>query len=141
MRVVLDTNVVVSGTFWTGASFQVLKLVDRGRAVMIITLPIIREYDEIIHSEEILDKTTIVQQANIKIVQKLLSTAVLVQPLERISIVKNDPDDDKFIEAAVEGKADYIISQDHHLLDLKDFRGIKIVSPEEFLRLMKDNNL
>ena len=135
MKVVLDTNVIVSGTFWTGNSFKVLELVNQEDIVLIITLPILQEYDRIIHSEEIMEKTTIYQQRRIQALQKILSKATIVEPKERIEIIKNDPDDNKFLEAAIEAKADYIISQDKHLFIIKEFRNIKIIKPEEFLNL------
>ena len=63
-------------------------------------------------------------------------------PKEKLNVVKNDPDDDKFIEAAVEGDCDCIVSKDKkHLLKLKEFRGIKIISPEEFLKIINQENL
>lgn len=57
-------------------------------------------------------------------------------PTLALNVVKNDPDDDKFIEAAFEGNAHYIISKDKHLLSLKEYGTIKIISPEEFLDLL-----
>ena len=53
----------------------------------------------------------------------------------RINIVKEDPDDDKFIEAAFAGKAEYIISKDRHLLNINQYSGVKILPPEDFLAL------
>lgn len=138
MKVVLDTNVVVSGTFWTGASFKVVSLIDKEKIIMIVTLPILREYEKVVHSEEILEKTTIFQQAKINVLYKILARAIIVEPKEKIDIIKDDLDDNKFLEAAVESQADYIISRDKkHLLILKNFRGISIVTPEEFLDLIK----
>ncbi|MBS3168079.1 putative toxin-antitoxin system toxin component, PIN family [Candidatus Woesearchaeota archaeon] len=137
ITVVLDTNVVVSGTFWTGASYQILKLVNENKIKIIVSLPILEEYEKIIYSEEILEKTDAYQQAKVNLLQKLLTMAKIVNPKETLFIVKNDPDDNKFIEAAVEGKVDYIISNDKkHLLVLKKFRDIKILSPEEFLKII-----
>ena|SRR3989344_2014447 len=136
MRIVLDTNVVVSGTFWTGASFMVLEAIDKNKFSIIISLPILEEYDKILHSEEILEKTSEYQQTRINAIHKILSKAIIVEPKEKIDFIKDDPDDNKFLEAAVEGKADYIISQDKkHLLILKKFRNIDIISPEKFLKL------
>ena len=62
---------------------------------------------------------------------------IIVEPTEKILIVKDDPKDNIFIETAVGGNVDYIVSQDNHLLKLKEFRGIKIVTPEEFNTLLK----
>src|SRR3989344_1603023 len=124
MKVVLDTNVVVSGTFWTGTSFRILELVNQGKIRIITSLPILKEYDRVIHSEEILDKTTVYQQARIKATLKILNNNIIVEPKVKVDIVKDDPDDNMFIEAAVEGKAQYIISQDSHLLNIRDYKGI-----------------
>ena len=66
----------------------------------------------------------------------MIQISIFVKPKKRIQIVKDDPDDDKFIEAAVEGRAKYIISQDKHLLRIKEFEGIKIMKPEEFLTIL-----
>ena len=54
----------------------------------------------------------------------------------KLKIVKEDPDDNKILECAVEGKADFIVSQDSHLLKLREFHGIRIMSPEEFLEML-----
>jgi uncharacterized protein len=54
----------------------------------------------------------------------------------RISAIKNDPEDNRYLEGAVEGQADFIISGDRHLTDLKVFRGIKIVDPATFLEII-----
>ena len=67
----------------------------------------------------------------------VLEKSILVIPKRKVNVVKDDSDDNKFIEAALEGNADYIISQDRHLLDIKEFEGIKMVTPKEFLRILK----
>ena len=85
MKVVLDTNVVVSGTFWTGSSFRILELVNKGKIRIITSLPILREYDRVIHSEEILDKTTVYQQARIKATLNILNNNIIVEPNERLA--------------------------------------------------------
>lgn len=54
----------------------------------------------------------------------------------KLTVIKDDPKDDKFLECAIEAKADFIVSGDHHLKDLKQFRYIKIVSPTEFLDIV-----
>lgn len=58
--------------------------------------------------------------------------ADVVDPEESITAVEDDPDDDKFLEAAVAGDVDYLVSGDHHLLDLDSFRDIAIVDPRTF---------
>ncbi len=136
MRVVLDTNVIVSGTFWSGPSFKIISLVDQEIISMVVSYSILQEYNKIIHSEEILDKTSKDQQARINAMLKVINKSILVDPKEKVNIIKDDPDDNKFIEAAIEGKANFIISQDKHLLSIKKFQNITILSPQEFLTLL-----
>ncbi len=129
----LDTNVLVSGTFWTGSSYEILKLINEGKIILVISLPILAEYDRVLHSPEILDKEAY-QYERVLAIQKIIQTALLVKPTEHVDLIKEDANDNKFIEAALEG-SDYIVSRDYHLLKLKQYRNIKIVSPEEFLKL------
>ena len=70
-------------------------------------------------------------------VDLIVRNSIIVEPKEKILAVKDDPKDDIFIETAVAGNVDYIVSQDNHLLKLKKFRGIKIITPEEFNALLK----
>ena len=141
MKVVIDTNVVISGTFWTGNSYEVIKTVVEGKATLIVSVPILEEYDKILNSEEILDKTTAYQKARIEVIHKILSRAVIVEPKEKFEIIKDDLDDNKFLDAAIEGSVNYIISQDKkHLLILKKFHNIPIISPEEFLKKSRISN-
>ncbi len=66
----------------------------------------------------------------------LTKNSILVEPSTKIKVVKDDPEDDKFVETAVEGDAYFIVTQDKHLLKLKDYQGIKIITPEEFLKTL-----
>jgi predicted nucleic acid-binding protein len=63
--------------------------------------------------------------------------AHIVNPRDKISMVKEDPDDDKFLDCAIECKADYIVSGDRHLLELRGYPGIKIITASQFLELIK----
>jgi len=69
-------------------------------------------------------------------VEKIISISTIVEPLAKIEIIKEDIEDNIILECAKEGNADYIISQDKHLLKLRQFENIKIITPEEFLRLI-----
>ncbi len=62
-----------------------------------------------------------------------------LEPTEKLDIIKDDPDDNKFLECAFAASAEYIISGDEHLLSLKRFMDIKIVNPAEFVKLMRKN--
>ena len=64
----------------------------------------------------------------------IVSLATIVKPGEKIDMVKEDPDDNIVLECAKAGKVDFIITQDNHLLKLKIFENMPIITPEEFLR-------
>ena len=102
MKVVFDTNVLVSATFWSGLSFRLMQLVDKGKLELILSKEILAEYYFIVHSDEILEKITTAQQLAIAAtVQKILLKAKIVEPKIKLAVVKADPDDNVIIEAAV----------------------------------------
>ena len=63
----------------------------------------------------------------------IMDYATIVQSDLRLFVVKNDPDDNKIVECAVSCGADYIVTGDRHLLDIKEYKGIKIVTAKQFL--------
>ena len=136
MRIVIDTNVFISATFWKGDSFTILKKVENKEIDLIVSQEIIKEYGNVLNYEEIQSKVKIKELEANFILGDLVAHSIIVAPQVRHNIVKADPDDDKFIDAAVESKADYLISQDKDLLDLKEFQGIKILKPADFLELL-----
>ena len=112
MRVVLDTNVFVSGIHWTGSSEKILCVWMEGKFELVSSLPIIEEIVRILANFKLpLDADNISWWENL-----ILEKSLVVVPSEEVDIVKNDSDDNKFIEAALEAQAEYIISQDKHLL-------------------------
>ncbi len=72
------------------------------------------------------------EEAN-RIIEKVIDFTNLIEPEEKLEIIKEDPDDNKIIECALASKSDYIITYDKHLLKVKQFRGIKIMKPEELI--------
>ena len=71
-------------------------------------------------------------------VDKIIEISKIVDPKERFNVIEEDPEDNVIIDCAVEGKIDYIITKDKHLLNLNEFRGIKIVTPSDFVRICGD---
>lgn len=135
-HVVLDTNVLISGTFWTGASFEILRLVQDETFTLIVSAALIDEYEEVIQRDELLRKPAYSAE-RVRMVKTLLRLGLFVEPTEQVHAVKADPDDDRFLEAAVAGNAAFVISQDRDLLALQRFRGIRILTPDAFLLLVR----
>jgi len=129
-KVVLDTNVIISGLNFRGRPREILDLI-RGEQIELYISPFILEEVKGILKEKFSWDEEKIQTA----VEKL--KAALVQPKKNISVIKKDEDDNRILECGVEGKVKYIISGDkQHVLPLKEYKGIKIVSPAQFLRII-----
>lgn len=130
--VVFDTNVLISSTLWDDSVAQKF------------LFKCIKEDIQIFSSQEIIDeyKEILVRDFDYsareigEILEIVLQFVILVTPSGKIDIVKEDSDDNKVIECAVESEAGYIISYDKHLLKLKEYHDIKIIIPEEALELI-----
>ncbi|SFR36483.1 putative toxin-antitoxin system toxin component, PIN family [Halogeometricum limi] len=130
MRAVLDTNVLISSVLSTGVPHEIVVKGFEGEYEIVVSVETLTEfrrtllkYPERFHLEE-----NEVQ----KEVETIRYFAEFVDPEEEVRAVEDDPDDDKFLEAAIAGDVDYIVSGDKHLLDLDSFRGIPIVEPRTF---------
>ncbi|MBW3000564.1 putative toxin-antitoxin system toxin component, PIN family [Candidatus Woesearchaeota archaeon] len=124
----IDTNVFISGIFWKGESNRVLVSWKKGEFVLISSLSMISEIARVLRDFKIKLPEKLINEWTSLIIRNSL----MVEPAEKVCLVKDDPKDNMFLEAAIAGKADYIVSQDKHLLKLKKIRGIKIIKPNEF---------
>ena len=131
MKVVLDTNVFISGIFWKGASNKVIINWKEGKFILVTSLRTISEIIKVLKDFKIKLSDYMIKEW----IDLIIKNSIIVEPREKINIVKDDPKDNIFIETAVAGNVDYIVSQDNHLLKLKEFRGIKIITPEEFNKI------
>ena len=133
-RTVLDTNIVVSSALG-GALVLILEKWNEGKFTVIVTSDILSEYFEVLNRP----KFRLKQETIDKITRYLYQFSEFVVPEERIRFVEADPDDDKFLEAAVAGQVDFIVSGDNHLRELKEFRSIPIISGREFINWPESN--
>ena len=129
---VFDTNVLLSAIGWKGNPFRCLELARAG-TVEVVTCPeILDELTEKLESRLAQPSDVITETLS-----DLLSVLRVVSITGELKEIAADPDDDKILECAVAGNATHIVSGDRkHLLPLGSFRGIHIVSPAEFLRLI-----
>ena len=129
MRVILDTNVFISGIFFSGPPSQILKAWSNNKFQLVLSHPILDEYQRVL--EELSSKFPSI---DISQVIDLVTIHGLFVETRGVSIaVCDDPDDDKFIECAVAGNCEIIISGDKHLLNLSEYRGIAILTPRDFV--------
>lgn len=129
MRVVLDTNVLISGLLWRGAPYECLLAAEAGLYELILAQEILEEL-----RGKLLTKFQNTPEEVVEAVNGIRRTAVLVTLIQGSRCVPADPDDDKFIDAAILGNARILVSGDHHLLDLGSVQGIEILSPRAFLQ-------
>ena len=133
-RITLDTNVLISATFWHGASEKIIDKVENKEVILVLSEQILEEYNKVLEYEEIREK---IKNKDLEMKKAMLRIGVISEIVEvnsKVDLVKEDPDDNKIIECAIDGNSDYIITKDKHLLKLKEHRGIKIFTPEEFLK-------
>jgi putative PIN family toxin of toxin-antitoxin system len=128
MRVVIDTNIIVSA--YLGDALEVIIVAWKaGKFTLIVSHDIASEYHAVLKRP----KFRIAQTELDDFFALLLNKAEFVSPSDTVSIIIADPTDNKFLEAALEGKADLIVSGDTHLLDLKVFHEIPILTAREFI--------
>ena len=132
LRIVVDTNVIVS-TFYGGNPDQVLKYIEDNQAILLISKEILKELNRVL-TAVLKDDIYITRLINF-----IKLKGVMINPQQKLNIIKKDPSDNKFLECAVSGRADYIVSGDKkHLLSLKKFQNIPILNPREFLEKIQD---
>lgn len=137
-RIVLDTNVLISASFRKlspvpNRIYQALK----SQQFILVTSPkILEEIEDVISREKIVQRTGMTTKEQKEFIEKLTELGLVIPGETNIQVIKDDPDDDKFLIAALEGSAEYIVSGDKHLLNLKDYQGIKILSPKEFWKIL-----
>lgn len=137
MRIVVDTNVLVSATFWEGDSFRILEMAEKSEIDIILSKEILKEYIDVLGYKEIKDK---VGKKNLNVryaIEKIISMCKFVEPITKINLIKEDTKDNMVLECAITAKAKYIVSQDRHILKIRTYKGIQILSPGEFIRLKR----
>ncbi|MBI4334532.1 MAG: putative toxin-antitoxin system toxin component, PIN family [Chloroflexi bacterium] len=130
--VVVDTNVIISGLNFGGKPREVLDLLRRGEVQSCLSLFILKEVATVLAEGFGWSKEAIVQA-----IEGLADRANVLDPPRSISRISGKDDDNRILECAVGGKARFIVSGDRrHLLPLKEYKGIKIVTPIEFLGML-----
>lgn len=127
MRIVIDTNVLISGVFFGGFPREILNAVVENRLTACATAEIIAEYEEIVQVMIIRKQGHI----NRHLLAPLVQALDVIEPITHLHLCR-DPDDDKFIGCAKDAKALYIVSGDKDLLVLEKFENIEIVTAKDF---------
>ncbi|MGB6066659.1 MAG: putative toxin-antitoxin system toxin component, PIN family [Desulfomonilaceae bacterium] len=126
---VLDTNVFVSGVFFSGPPFRILEAWRDGRLELAVSEEILDEYQRV--GEALAEKFSTVDLR--PVLNLVIITAELFPSQKLLEPVCQDPDDDKFLACALASKSRVIVSGDKHLLKVSGYRGVSVLSPREFV--------
>ena len=128
MRIVVDTNVVISGTFFRGNPRRVLEAIIKSEVDAYATLEIIDEYQSIVNRIIYRGEGSFDSSGFIRFIADLN----LIETSTEVSVCR-DPDDNKFISCAIDADAHFIVSGDKDLLDLKQYEGIRMITAADFV--------
>lgn len=138
MKVVLDANVFISALLTPGGTAaRVLDLARQRAFDLLLSPPILREWRRVLQYPKLKKRHGRTPDELEAFLQDWLNLATLTPGKKKVRVVKDDPEDDMYLACALEGQADFIVSGDQHLKNLKSFEGIPIVSPAEFLEAVE----
>jgi putative PIN family toxin of toxin-antitoxin system len=136
LRVVLDTNLVVSGALWLGVPGKVLDAALDGLIVSVTSEPILAELNRVLSRDKFEPKFRERGLTSRDIVSRFRLASELIDPLPISSVPVRDPKDVTLVECAVSGKVDYLVSGDKDLLEMTGFPTITVISPAKFLEII-----
>ena len=139
LRVVLDTSILVSAFLRQGGINA--KVLHHGRDLyhLYLSEEILEEAAQVLLTyERIRKKYHYSDEEVMRYLETLIMTAAeVIRTLPRIEVITDDPKDNHVLSCGLKSRADYIVSKDDHLTDLKEYQGIKIVSSQKFLEILK----
>jgi len=135
MKVVLDTNILVSALIKAGKPRELLLKIVEKRVQVVLSRGILEEFLEVVEDSRI---RRYVNENDITAFLRVIgSVAKIVGVKSKFKVIKEDPNDDIILRTAYDGKADFLVSGDRHLLSLGEFRGMKIITADEMLKILK----
>jgi putative PIN family toxin of toxin-antitoxin system len=122
MRVVIDTNIWISGMLWRGAPGRLLRMAEQGEIELCVTPSMLGELAAVLSYERLQPRITQLGLTSEELVAYALSLSTVFEEPQGEPIVTADPDDDIFLHCAVAASASCVVSGDRHLLDLGQYR-------------------
>lgn len=138
-RVVLDSVVLVSAFLTEGLASELLDICGK-EATLYTAEEILQEIRRVLLEKEYIRNRYQYSYADVEIfVSRVRERSVIVRQIPDLRVIERDPGDDMVIACAVAAEADYIVSRDLDLLDMKTYQGIQIISPENFIHFLRSN--
>lgn len=139
IRIVLDTNLFVSALLIPDSNpDRIIHLIQEEKVLLLMSEPICDEILRVLCYPKIRKRLAASDAELQNFVQLLRTVAIMTPSVLNLPLLVADPDDTKYLVCAVEGRADFIVSGDHHLTDLVMFRGIRTVTPADFIQICLD---
>ena len=132
VRVVLDTNVYVSGLLWTGLPHDLLSAAETDQLVLVTTSAILEEVREVLARPKFAARMSTLSTSVDELMESLLSLVQIIHEPKVTRVVLRDSDDDKFVACALAARVRWIISGDEHLLSIGRYKNIRMVTPQQF---------
>ncbi len=133
-RVVLDTNILIAAYFNPNSfSAKLLKLAARNKIDIYWSSSLYREAQTILRFIPPRDRKSILE--------KVFKSKNRVSRPPKVKVISEDPEDDKILACALKANADFVVSNDKHLLDLKEFKGIRILSPKKTYQMLTPSRI
>lgn len=132
MKIVVDTNVLISALGWKKSEHRLIKRIFKGEIQLFMSPQILEEFIQVSQRKKFGFSSDDIEE----FVTSLILVCEMIIPQKKIEIIKEDPTDNMFLECAIEAKVDYIVSGDKHLMKLGEFQGIAIMNASALLKTM-----
>lgn len=132
-KVVFDSNIFISSIVYGGKPRKVFELAIEGKIELYISREILEEVEEVLQRPKFKYPSQMIDL----VITEIQSISKIVTPRKRINYIKDDPEDNMILECAVGSKADYIVTGDEHLLNVKIYKNIQILNAADFLEKIK----
>jgi len=132
LRAVMDTNVLVSGVLWRGVPFELLRWAEKDSLVIYISLEILAEVHRVVHYPKFQQYIDNQQVSPGELFAKIVSLCTIIQADQVVKGVCSDADDEKFLSCALAANVEILVSGDKHLLDLKQYQSVRILTARKF---------
>lgn len=141
IRVCLDTNILISGLISSkGAPHEILSALRKREFLLISSLEIIDEIKRVLNYPSIKKNYNLTPDQIKRLTKLVRKYSYKCRSASNLKVIKDDPDDNKFLHVAIQGKADFIVFGDKHLLDLRTFQGIPIITARQFIYIFNQRN-
>lgn len=135
IKTVVDVNILVSGRISSRSSpAKIIDLWQKRKFVLVTSKEILKELQRVLNYPKITKKYHLSKEKIDEYIRGFFAFSEVCSPTERISVIEDDSKDNKFIEAAISTRADFIVSGDKHLLNLGKYQRVGILTAKEFLR-------